>query len=81
MEKELSAKKMMEINSRNKNELEVQQREEEAFVEAEKEEIRKENNEIVKTKRIVDRMMTAAPAHLSNEICLLLSNYKGGAQT
>lgn len=67
----------MAEKEKEKQKLEARQKEEEAFLKADNEAITLENADQMKTKRIIDRMMSAAQPRVANEICELLANYKG----
>lgn len=76
-QKFVNEKELEEKKKRERDEIEKNQREEQAFLESENNEIERENNEQLKTKRIIDKMVASTPNRMMNEMCELLANYKG----
>lgn len=62
---------------KKKQDEDEQKRQEDFFLEAERKACAKEHNDQIKTKRLIDNMMTARPERLQNETCELLANYRG----
>ena len=50
---------------------------EHAFILEEQNIIRAENNDQLKTKRLIDNMMFSSSSNVGNEVCELLANYRG----
>lgn len=73
MSKELCEKNAAQENTDKTKEQDI----ENAFLNNEKKEIQKERNDQLRTKRLIDSMMLAPPQNLNNEVCNLLSNFKG----
>lgn len=75
--KETIEKKTLVEKEMNENQARLDKDIELAFLNQEQEAIEKEHADQMVTKRIIDKMMTATPDEFINEVCVLLSNYKG----
>ena len=70
-------KESARISEKKKKEMEAIKNQEDAFLTQEAEAMKKEQNDQMKTKRLIDNMMCTNAGHSNEEICQLLSNYKG----
>ena len=75
--KEIEAKDMKDEKKKKEQELEKEREVELAFLKEEESEIRQENNEQIKTKRLIDNVFAATDDKVNEEVCILLSNYRG----
>lgn len=72
----MESKKQAALEKTEK-EAESLKKQEDAFLEQEKEAVRIEHNDQMQTKRLIDKMMLAPHSKQNGTICELLSNYKG----
>lgn len=76
------AKEKIEIldndkNDKKKKDAELANQTEIAFMNEEAQAIRDEHSELIKTKRIIDKVALAPPEKVNQEVCELLCNYRG----
>lgn len=77
IEKEKDEKTKKKDEENNEKQRVIAKEVEDAFLEEEKKTIQEERNDQIRTKRLVDKMMTAPPHTVNDEVCQLLANYKG----
>ena len=81
LKKKLAREKLEEQSTKDKEkseaDIEKERQVEMAFLNEEQREIQREHADQMVTKRLIDNMMLAPTKNVNNEVCALLSNFKG----
>ena len=67
----------IEVQKQKNKEMQEKKSVEDAFLAEEREAVRKEHNDMLATKRLIDKMMFSDPENRTVEICSLLANFQG----